>query len=44
MASVLLWSFLFVCLFGHKVCEILAPQIRIEPAPPAWEGITTGPP
>ena len=34
---------LFVC-FGHKVCEILAPQIGIEPAPPAWEGITTGPP
>jgi len=25
-------------LFGHKACEILAPQPGIEPAPPALKG------
>ena len=44
-----LWLLFFygvflICFFGHKVCEILALQIGIEPAPPAWEGIATGPP
>ena len=32
--------------FGHKARGILAPQPRIEPAPPALESevLTTGPP
>ena len=36
----------FFWCYGHKVCEILAPQTGIEPTPPAWEGkgIATGPP
>ena len=31
--------------FGQEVCEILTPQLRIEPAPPALEGeaLTSGP-
>ena len=33
-------------LFGHKACEILAPQPGIEPAPPALKGeaLTVRPP
>ena len=31
--------------FGQEVCEILTPQPRIKPAPPALEGeaLTSGP-
>ena len=25
------------CFFGYKACEILAPQLEIEPTPPALE-------
>ena len=34
------------CFLGHEAPEILAPQLRTEPAPPALEGkvLTTGPP
>ena len=41
----LFYCFTF-CFFGHKTCEILAPQPEMEPTSPAWEGeaLTTGPP
>ena len=39
----LLFTFWF---FGCTACEILAPRLEIEPAPPVLEGevLTTGPP
>ena len=44
--SLLFFYEVFFWCYGHKVCEILAPQTGIEPTPPAWEGkgIATGPP
>ena len=42
----ILLLFFFWFFFGHNVCEILAPQIGTEHAPPALEGevIATGRP
>ena len=47
LLKLLQYCFCYSCFgfFGPEACGILAPQPRIEPAPPALEGeiLTTGP-